>query len=174
MGRDSPPMYPMSDAGRGSSRQELLYTTPGMFLPPPSTVSSLTSDVHVWSPLSLHHPSFSSRSSQPTGAYPSGPWSSALLSAYMMHLLPHHHHHPGHATRVPPDSPHHSPPHKPLPLVPDQQFFIRSQSVAENGTCVPAASRALSPASPPRYQVSADLRHRLPNTDADVTDGDSD
>lgn len=164
MGRESPPMYQMSDVGRGSSRQELLYTTPGMFLPPPSTVS--TGDVHVWSPISLHHPSFSPRSSHPTQS--TGPWNSALLSAYMMHLLPQHHHVPR-----PPDSPRHSPPHKPLPMTPDRHFFVQSQPAA-NGSCFPVASRTLSPSSPPPYHVSADLCHRQLNPDVDGTDGDSD
>lgn len=73
----SPPLFP--DAPR---RPTLFFPTP--FHPPPT---SLSNDVHVWSPLSLHHPAtFPSRPSQFTGKH--GPWNSALFSAYMMHLLP--------------------------------------------------------------------------------------
>lgn len=136
MGRDSPPMYPMSDVGRGSSRQDLLYTNPGVFLPPPS--SSLTNDVHVWSPLGLHHPSFP-RSSP--GAHQSGPWSSALLSAYMMHLLPQHHH----LTHAP-ESRHHSPPHKPLAYMHEPPLFTRPQG-APSGTADSPHSQTPSPPS---------------------------
>lgn len=119
MGRDSPPMYPMSDVARASSRQDLLYTNPGVFLPPPTTASSLANDVHVWSPLSLHHPSFqSSRSPHAPATHHSGPWSSALLSAYMMHLLPQHH--------LTPESGRHSPPRKPLPFIHEPQAYGRS------------------------------------------------
>jgi hypothetical protein len=175
MGRESPPLYPLSDAGRGSSRQDLLYTSPGMFLPPPSTVSHLTSDVHVWSPLSMHHPSF--RSSHPAGAHPPpGQWSNALLSAYMLHLLPHHHHH-GHVPRPSTDSPRHSPPQKPLPLAPDHQQCTHSL-IAENGSSISTLTSPIISASPSRYQSLVDnnrhqLCHRLPTGEA-ATDGDSD
>lgn len=136
MGRDSPPMYPMSDLSRGSSRQDLLYTSPGVFLPPPS--SSLTNDVHVWSPLGLHHPSFP-RSSP--GTHQSGPWSSALLSAYMMHLLPQHH-----LSRAP-ETTQQIPPHKPLSFMHEPPLFSRSHG-GLSGT-VDSSPHSQSTPSPP-------------------------
>lgn len=77
----SPPLF--SDAPRGVTRPALFFPTP--FHPPPT--SGLQNDVHVWSPLSLHHAAtFPSRPDHLTGKH--GPWNSALLSAYMMHLMP--------------------------------------------------------------------------------------
>ena len=71
----SPPLFRDS-----RSRQDMFFSTP--FLPPPPVASSVGSDVHVWSPLGLHHTV--SRSPKPAAAS----WNPALLSAYMMQLLP--------------------------------------------------------------------------------------
>lgn len=82
----SPPLYPLSDAVRSRHTHELFFPTAGTFLSPHS--ASLRSDpVHVWSPMSLHH-SIGGPSRPAQLADKSGPWNSALLSAYMMHFLP--------------------------------------------------------------------------------------
>ena len=100
----------VNSSARSNPGAHLLYTNPSFFLPPqPATLvagSSTANDVHVWSPMAaaFHHAQspFSvlrphgsghlAKQSTITGGQPQ--WSSALLSAYMMHLLP-----------VPPQSP---------------------------------------------------------------------
>lgn len=161
MGRDSPPMYPMSDVGRGSSRQDLLYTSPGVFLPPPA--SSLSNDVHVWSPLGLHHPSFP-RSTP--AAHQSGPWSSALLSAYMMHLLPQHH-----LTHAP-ESTHHSPPHKPLAFMHEPPLFGRSHAVQMGA--LDRSHHSQTPSPPSRTAGYGSGGARGEKTSDRAVEGDSD
>ncbi|KAI1301922.1 Retinal homeobox protein Rx2 [Halotydeus destructor] len=72
--------------------QDLLYTNPGLFLPPPPPQPlspSQAGDVQVWSPLTRghhhHHPP-SGLAPGPFGAQAKQPWNAALLSAYMLHF----------------------------------------------------------------------------------------
>ena len=89
----SPSEFPSS---RSRSSQDLFFTHPGLFIPPPhppmssggmspSIPVSAAEDhhpgPHVWSPLNMGH----FGRIRPTGNQPL-PWNSALLSAYMLQL----------------------------------------------------------------------------------------
>jgi hypothetical protein len=109
MGRESPPLYSFNTEGTAPVRplkntQDFFYTHPSMFLPSShfnSTLtpvsqgnqSSQTTDVHVWSPMSLHtqHQQGLGRTTTTYGERTNtAHWNSALLSAYMLHFLPPH------------------------------------------------------------------------------------
>ncbi|RWS08965.1 Aristaless-related homeobox protein-like protein, partial [Dinothrombium tinctorium] len=107
LGRESPSSY-LGAAASGATnldscpRSDYIYMNPGVFIPSSthpqmsSQTSGTNSDIHVWSPLNLSHPSpslhpnlansheisFQKHQMSPTA------WSSALLQAYMLQFLP--------------------------------------------------------------------------------------
>ena len=97
----SPTDFP---SGRSRSSQDLFFTHPGLFIPPPHPPMSSSLAVghmtggggggsdttpHVWSPMNLGSP-FARLPPRTSSSSAPGvnPWNSALLSAYMLQLLP--------------------------------------------------------------------------------------